>query len=75
MALLERPSERFVMSDQSIATIARDLAAALLAAGVGTSKPVPSEAGRRRSAETEITALQAELCAEYRAEIVETVRI
>jgi hypothetical protein len=62
------------MSDQSLAAIARSLAAALIA------EPDPKllaevEAMRRRREQKQVTALEAELCSAYRDEIIETLKV
>jgi hypothetical protein len=56
------------MSDQSIADIARSLAAALLAEAAQRDAAAENEEKRR------IAALEAALCAEYRDEVFESVR-
>jgi hypothetical protein len=60
------------MSDRSIASIARSLAAALLA-----EKPIAAKTKRNTHVEEDarVAALEEELCEEYRAEIVETLRV
>jgi hypothetical protein len=62
-----RPSETFAMSDRTIASIARDLALALL------------KAAQRDNAhdepQREISKLEKELIEAYRAEAVETLRV
>jgi hypothetical protein len=63
----ERPSERRVMSNQSIASVARKLAAALLAA---TWKDNANDEPQK-----EISALERELIEEFQAEIVEVLRM
>jgi hypothetical protein len=63
------------MSDQSIAAIARSLAAALLAEGRARALMAEVEALKKRSADDEVAMLEHELCAEYRNEIVETLRV
>jgi hypothetical protein len=66
------------MSDQSIAAIARSLAAALLAEGRARTLMAEVEALKKRGADDaapEVAALEHELCAEYRAEIVETLKV
>ncbi|MET3996040.1 hypothetical protein ABID65_007712 [Bradyrhizobium sp. S3.9.2] len=55
------------MSDQSIATIARSLAAALL--------PTWERRNAEMAEKKKIEALQAELCAEYHAETIEALKV
>jgi hypothetical protein len=56
------------MSDQSIASIARSLAAALLAACRHPRSADCQEPNR-------VAALETELCAEYRAEMIEALKV
>jgi hypothetical protein len=56
------------MSDHSIAAIARALASALLAAAF--TKETEREQEKQR-----VDALERELCDEYRAEVIETLKV
>jgi hypothetical protein len=62
------------MSDQSIAAIARSLAAALLAPEDQPELMAEIEALKKRAEEKRIAALQKELCAEYHNEIRVTLK-
>ena len=67
MALMMRPSESFAMSDRTIASIARDLADALLkAAEKNNAHDEPQKT---------ISTLEKALIEAYRAEAVETLRM
>jgi hypothetical protein len=68
MALM-RPSETLAMSDQSIASIARSLAAALLAEAAKRDAAAEEEEKRR------VAALEAALCAEYRDEVFAQIKL
>jgi hypothetical protein len=71
---MSNPNEdRFAMSDHSIATIARSLAAALLDRPE-EQRLAEIEAQRKLREEKYIAALQAELCNEYRNELIQTLR-
>ena len=59
------------MSDRSIASIARALAAALLAEREKREKRDHEAIEEQQR----VAALEAELCAEYRTEVVETLRL
>lgn len=62
-------SEAHVVSDQTIASVARPLAAALLAALAKRATD------RAKAEEKRVAALQRELCAAYREEMIETLRV
>jgi hypothetical protein len=60
------------MSDQSIAAIARSLAAALLVVG---RQCLADEEPRQINENLRVVDLELELCAEYRAEIIEALTV
>jgi hypothetical protein len=62
------------MSDHSIATIARCLAAALIS-DPDVLQVAEVEAMRKRREQKQIAKLEDELCAEYRDEIIETLKV
>lgn len=65
------------MSDQSIAAIARSLAAALLAEGKSAKLIAEATALRNQDANErkQVAALEGELCAAYRNELIETLTV
>jgi hypothetical protein len=63
------------MSDHSIASIARCLASALIAAEPNEKLLAEVEALRKRSEDKRVVALEAELCTAYRDELIETLTV